>query len=55
MNYYKMYSGSLNPRYLDETVEILRRGGVILYPTDSFYALGCDALNNRAVDRKSVV
>ena len=51
MNYYKMYSGSLNPRYLDETVEILRRGGVILYPTDSFYALGCDALNNRAVER----
>lgn len=32
-------------------VEVLRRGGVILYPTDTIWGLGCDARNAEAVDR----
>lgn len=32
-------------------VEALRRGGVILYPTDTIWGLGCDARNSEAVDR----
>ena len=41
-----MYPSSINDRFLDEAVECLKDGGVIIYPTDSLYALGCDALNN---------
>lgn len=46
----KMYPTSLNERYLDEAADVLRDGGIIIYPTDSLYALGCDALNNRAIE-----
>ena len=51
MKTFKMYPSSINPRYLDEITELLRNGGVIIYPTDTLYAIGCDALNNRAVER----
>lgn len=33
------------------TVRVLEEGGVIVYPTDTVWGLGCDALNPRAVDR----
>lgn len=51
MAFYRMYPTSINERYISEIVELLRRGGVIIYPTDTHYAIGCDALNNRAVER----
>lgn len=46
-----MYESSVNERYIDEVVEAMRRGETVIYPTDSLYAIGCDALNNRAVER----
>lgn len=36
---------------LDEAVEVLRQGGVILYPTDTVWGLGCDATNPEAVEK----
>lgn len=51
MKTYKMYASSINERYVDEVVDTLRRGGVVVYPTDSTYAIGCDAMNNKAVER----
>lgn len=47
----RMYPTSLNDRFLDEAIEALSRGEIIVYPTDSLYALGCDALNNNAIER----
>ena len=38
-------------REVDEAVRILREGGIILYPTDTVWGLGCDATNAEAVDR----
>ena len=34
-----------------KAVEVLRRGGIILYPTDTVWGIGCDATNAEAVDR----
>lgn len=51
MKNFRMYESSINEKYLDEIVSVLRNGGIIVYPTDSLYAIGCDALNNRAVER----
>ena len=34
---------------LNETLKVLRDGGVILYPTDTVWGLGCDATNPEAV------
>ena len=47
----KMYPTSINDHFMDEVVETLRDGGIIIYPTDTLYAIGCDALNNGAVER----
>ncbi len=38
-------------RKIDQVVEILGRGGVIAYPTDTFYGIGCDIMNKRAIAR----
>lgn len=46
-----MYESSINERYIDEITDQLRRGQVIIYPTDSLYALGCDAVSNQSVER----
>ena len=46
----RIYPSSINEQYLDEAVRALRDGEIVIYPTDSFYALGCDALDNRAIE-----
>ena len=38
-------------RRLEQAVEALRRGEVIVYPTDTCYGLGCDIFNKRAIER----
>lgn len=38
-------------RAVAEAVAALRDGKIVIYPTDTLYALGCDALNNRAVEQ----
>ncbi len=39
------------PRKINRVVEVLQRGGVIVYPTDTIYGIGCDLMNRRAVAR----
>ena len=39
------------PRKIQQAVDVLRRGGVIIYPTDTVYAMGCDIFNHKAVDK----
>jgi tRNA threonylcarbamoyl adenosine modification protein (Sua5/YciO/YrdC/YwlC family) len=39
------------PRHLDRGVALLREGELIAYPTDTYYGLGCDLSNKRAIDR----
>lgn len=46
-----MYTSSINDRYIDMLVEAMKAGDLIIYPTDTMYAIGCDALNNRAIER----
>ena len=36
---------------IQEAVKVLREGGVILYPTDTVWGIGCDATNEKAVAR----
>ncbi|MBV6652928.1 MAG: threonylcarbamoyl-AMP synthase, partial [Mameliella sp.] len=38
-------------RKINQAVEVLQAGGVIVYPTDTVYGLGCDIYNAKAVDR----
>lgn len=47
----EMMPTSINERHIAEVVECLGDGGIIVYPTDTVYALGCDAMNNHAIER----
>ena len=47
----KIYQDNPNPREIDKVVKVLQEGGTIVYPTDTLYAIGCDALNVRAVEK----
>ncbi len=47
----KLYDDNPNERELQKIVAILRDGGTVIYPTDTIYGIGCDALNVRAVEK----
>lgn len=47
----KIYSENTNLREVSKVVKILKEGGLVIYPTDTVYAIGCDALNVRAVEK----
>ncbi len=40
-----------NPRQLQRAFEVLERGGVIAYPTDTYYGLGCDLFSKKAIEK----
>lgn len=42
---------SIDDRAIGQVVDVIKGGGLVIYPTDSIYAIGCDALNNNAIER----
>lgn len=47
----KIYPENPNERAIDQVVEVLRKGGLIIYPTDTIYGLGCDITNPKAIEK----
>ncbi|MCD6113289.1 MAG: threonylcarbamoyl-AMP synthase [Bacteroidales bacterium] len=47
----KLYSENPNPRFIKRIVECLNDGGIIIYPTDTIYGLGCDIFNSKAIEK----
>ena len=47
----RIHSETPDPRQVAKVVEVLRDGGVIIYPTDGVYAFGCDCTKAKAVER----
>jgi len=47
----QVHSVNPNPRYLKMIVECLQSGGIIVYPTDTIYGLGCDITQHKAIER----
>ena len=47
----KIYEDNPNPRDIAKVVQIIKKGGLVIYPSDTVYALGCDITNNRALER----
>lgn len=47
----KIHPENPQPRLIRTVVESLRKGGVIIYPTDTIYGLGCDILEHKAIQR----
>ncbi len=47
----RLFNENPNPREVRKIADILRRGGLIIYPTDTVYGLGCDITNSKAVEK----
>ena len=47
----KIYPENPNEREIQKVVECLKDGGIIIYPTDTVYGLGCDITNSKALER----
>lgn len=47
----RIYPSSVNDRFIERAADILRRGGVMIFPTDTLYAIGCSALSTPAIDK----
>jgi tRNA threonylcarbamoyl adenosine modification protein (Sua5/YciO/YrdC/YwlC family) len=46
-----MFNENPNPREVRRIVEVLQNGGLIIYPTDTVYGLGCDITQSKAVEK----
>lgn len=51
MKILRIYPTSVNDRFMDEAAEMLRDGQPVIVPTDSIYAIACDAMDNQRVER----
>lgn len=47
----KIYEDKTNETAIKKVVEVLKNGGLVIYPTDTVYGLGCDITNSRALEK----
>ncbi|MFN3755714.1 MAG: L-threonylcarbamoyladenylate synthase [Flavobacterium sp.] len=47
----KIYPENPNPKEINKVLQVLRNGGLVIYPTDTVYGLGCDITNTKALER----
>jgi len=46
----KIYPENPNEKAIQQVADVLRKGGIIIYPTDTVYGLGCDITNHKAIE-----
>ena len=51
MEFYELHPENPQLRFINKAVNILKEGGVIIYPTDTVYGIGCDIFNKEALER----
>jgi len=47
----RIYEENPNPKEIKRVVDVLRKGGLVIYPTDTVYGLGCDITNTKALEK----
>lgn len=47
----RVYNENPNPKAIQQAADVLKRGGVIIYPTDTVYGIGCDITNQKAIEK----
>ncbi|MDB5121685.1 MAG: tsaC 1 [Sphingobacteriales bacterium] len=47
----KIYPENPNEKFIQQAVDVLKKGGLIIYPTDTVYGLGCDITNQKAIEK----
>jgi tRNA threonylcarbamoyl adenosine modification protein (Sua5/YciO/YrdC/YwlC family) len=51
MEYYELHPINPEIRFINKAINVLKEGGIIIYPTDTVYGIGCDIFNKQALDR----
>ncbi|TXD50692.1 MULTISPECIES: L-threonylcarbamoyladenylate synthase [unclassified Polaribacter] len=51
----KIYTENPNPKEIQRVVKVLKNGGIIIYPTDTVYGLGCDITNTKALEKIALI
>lgn len=51
----KIYNENPNEKAIDSVVQVLRNGGLIIYPTDTVYGVGCDITNTKALEKVALL
>ncbi|MDO6438614.1 L-threonylcarbamoyladenylate synthase [Cyclobacterium sp. 1_MG-2023] len=51
----KLYPENPDPRKISQVIDVLQKGGVIIYPTDTIYGMGCDIFNQKAIERIGLI
>jgi tRNA threonylcarbamoyl adenosine modification protein (Sua5/YciO/YrdC/YwlC family) len=47
----KIYQANPNSKHIRRVIDVLEKGGIIIYPTDTVYAIGCDIKANKAIEK----
>jgi tRNA threonylcarbamoyl adenosine modification protein (Sua5/YciO/YrdC/YwlC family) len=50
-SFIKIHPNNPEQRKINQVVDVLKNGGVVIYPTDTIYGIGCDLLNRKAIER----
>ena len=50
MEYFELHPKNPQVRFINKSVEVLKRGGIIICPTDTYYGLGCDLFNRDGIN-----
>lgn len=51
MEFYELHPETPQLRFINKAVDVLKNGGVIIFPTDTFYGLGCDLFNKEGIEQ----
>lgn len=51
----RIYNENPNPKEIKKVVDILKSGGLVIYPTDTVYGLGCDIMNTKALEKIALI
>jgi len=51
MEFFDLHPVTPQQRLINKAAEVIKEGGIIIYPTDTVYGLGCDIFNKQALER----
>jgi tRNA threonylcarbamoyl adenosine modification protein (Sua5/YciO/YrdC/YwlC family) len=51
MEYYELHPEDPQLRYINKAVDVLKNGGIVIYPTDTVYGMGCDIYNKKSLEK----
>ena len=55
MEFYELHPVNPQLRFINKAVDVLKNGGVIIYPTDTVYGIGCDIFDKQALERVKTI